>query len=130
MYLRKNPQEYYCTIDFALSIFGGKWKARILCMLSHYPSLRYGRLKSELEDISDAALADCLRELQQEGIVDRHQYNEMPVRVEYSLTSKGMTLLPVLATISQWSVEHSTPEMYKGTHFKNVHLSSFSGTDK
>lgn len=80
MYQRKIPKEYYCTLDYGLDIFGGKWKPRILCILGHVNSMRYGELKAQMEDISDAALADSLHELQQAGIINRRQYNEMPIR--------------------------------------------------
>lgn len=103
MYQRKLPKEYYCTVDYALDIFGGKWKPRLLCILGHKKSMRYGEIKDQMENISDAALADSLKELQQQDIIERKQYNEMPIRVEYSLTNKGKTLLPVLNTISNWA---------------------------
>lgn len=105
MYQRKLPKEYYCTVDYALDIFGGKWKPRLLCILGHKKSMRYGEIKDQMENISDAALADSLKELQQQDIIERKQYNEMPIRVEYSLTNKGKTLLPVLNTISNWAIK-------------------------
>ncbi|WP_235958373.1 winged helix-turn-helix transcriptional regulator [Limosilactobacillus frumenti] len=89
MYQRKLPKEHYCTVDYALDIFGGKWEPRLLCILGHNSNVRYGELKRSMENISDAALADALKELQESGIVTRHQYDEMPVRAEYSLTEKG-----------------------------------------
>lgn len=112
MYQRKLPKEYYCTVDYALDIFGGKWKPRLLCILGHKKSMRYGEIKDQMENISDAALADSLKELQQQDIIERKQYNEMPIRVEYSLTNKGKTLLPVLNTISNWAIKNSTPDIY------------------
>lgn len=127
MYQRKTPKEYFCTVDYALSIFGGKWKPRLLCILGNSGPLRYRELKDEMENISDTALADSLHELQAAGIVQRHQYNEMPIRVEYSLTTKGRTLLPVLETISQWAINHSDVSIYQGRHFDHVHRSSFKG---
>ncbi|WP_267201798.1 winged helix-turn-helix transcriptional regulator [Limosilactobacillus kribbianus] len=60
MYQRKTPKKYYCTVDFALDIFGGKWKPRLLCILGHSKALRYGELKTAMEDISDAALLPVL----------------------------------------------------------------------
>ncbi len=125
MYQRKLPKEYYCTVDYALDIFGGKWKPRLLCILGHNQSMRYGELKKQMENISDAALADSLKELEKAGIVLRKQYNEMPIRVEYSLTNEGKTLLPVLDTISDWAINHSKPGMYKGFHFNKVHRPKF-----
>ena len=89
MYQRKTPKEYFCTVDYALSIFGGKWKPRLLCILGNSGPLRYRELKDEMENISDTALADSLHELQAAGIVQRHQYNEMPIRVEYFTNNQG-----------------------------------------
>lgn len=125
MYQRKSAPEYYCTVDYALEIFGGKWKPRLICILGHNAPLRYSDLKAEMENISDAALNNSLKELQKEDIVIRKQYNEMPIRVEYSLTSKGKSLIPVLNTISEWAVKNSKESMYRGFHFDKVHRSSF-----
>lgn len=125
MYQRKLPKEYYCTVDYALDIFGGKWKPRLLCILGNEAPIRYGDLKDEMENISDAALADSLKELQEQGIVARKQYNEMPIRVEYSLTEKGKTLIPVLDTISAWAVKNSKVDLYRGKHFDKIHRKSF-----
>lgn len=126
MYQRKLPKEYYCTVDYALDVFGGKWKPRILCILGHAKSVRYGTLKKSMENISDAALADSLRELQESGVINRHQYNEMPVRVEYSLSDKGKTLIPVLDVISDWAINNSDESIYKGRHFEQDHQVKFS----
>lgn len=126
MYQRKIPKEYYCTVDYALDIFGGKWKPRLLCILGHSTTMRYGDLKRSMEDISDAALADALKELQNAGIVNRQQYNEMPIRVEYSLTPKGKSLLPVLDTISDWAIKNSDIGLYQGQHFIKVHRVKFN----
>lgn len=125
MYQRKIPKEYYCTVDYALEIFGGKWKPRLLCIISNQEPIRYHDLKEKMENISDAALADSLKELQNAGILERHQYNEMPIRVEYSLTPKGKTLIPVLDTISDWAIQNSPVDIYKGKHFDEVHREKF-----
>jgi DNA-binding HxlR family transcriptional regulator len=125
MYHRKLLKEYYCTVDYGLDIFGGKWKPRLLCILGHNKAVRYRDLKEAMENISDTALADSLRELQENGIVARRQYNEMPIRVEYSLTTKGQTLIPVSDTISDWAVQYSDEGIYQGRHFARVHLKSF-----
>lgn len=57
MYQRKLPKEYYCTVDYALDIFGGKWKPRLLCILGHKKSMRYGEIKDQMENISDATFS-------------------------------------------------------------------------
>ncbi|MCH3905284.1 MAG: helix-turn-helix transcriptional regulator [Lactobacillus sp.] len=130
MYQRKLPKEYYCTIDYALDIFGGKWKPRLLCILRDAGRVRYGALKKAMENISDAALADSLKELQESGLIERRQYNEMPVRVEYSLSDLGKTLIPVLDMISDWAVQHSEQDIYQGGHFKQVHAKKFEDKRK
>ena len=58
MYQRKLPKEYFCTVDYALDVFGGKWKPRLLCILGHHDTIRYSALKEAMDNISDAALAD------------------------------------------------------------------------
>lgn len=125
MYQRKTPKEYYCTVDYALDIFGGKWKPRLLCIIANNGPIRYRDLKDKMENISDTALADSLKELQNNGIISRHQYNEMPIRVEYFLTNKGKTLIPVLTKISDWAVQNSSSEIYRGTHFNRIHKKEF-----
>lgn len=125
MYQRKTPKNYYCTVDYALDVFGGKWKPRLICILGHESAMRYGELKQEMENISDAALADSLKELQEKGIIKRRQYNEMPIRVEYSLTDTGRSLLPIMDAMSDWAVRHSSMALYSGRHFQKVHAEDF-----
>ncbi len=125
MYQRKIPKEFYCTVDYALDIFGGKWKPRLLCIIANDEPIRYQKLKEQMENISDTALADSLKELQNAGIVNRHQFNEMPLRVEYSLTSKGETLIPVLNKISAWAIQNSSSNIYQGKHFRQIHQKAF-----
>lgn len=89
-------------------------ETKTLMYLKSQKSMRYREIKDQMENISDAALADSLKELQQQNIIERKQYNEMPIRVEYSLTNKGKTLLPVLNTISNWAIKNSTLICIKG----------------
>ena len=72
-----------------MEIFGGKWKSRIICVLAEKGFLRYSSLRKEMANITDAVLASTLKELISNDIVERKQYNEIPPRVEYSLTKKG-----------------------------------------
>lgn len=78
-----------------------------------------------MDNISDIALFNSLKELQEDDIVIRHQYNKMPVRVEYSLSKKGKTLIPVLDVISTLAFHNSDISLYKGKHFEKFHRSSF-----
>ena len=83
-------------MEYGLDVFGGKWKSRIICVLADKKVLRYSSLRKEMINITDAVLASALKELISDGIIDRHQYDEIPPRVEYSLTEKGKSVVPIL----------------------------------
>lgn len=89
MYKPKLEKNIRCPLEYGLDVFGGKWKSRIICVLADKKVLRYSSLRKEMINITDAVLASALKELISDGIIDRHQYDEIPPRVEYSLTEKG-----------------------------------------
>lgn len=99
---RKTEKDIRCPLEYGLDVFGGKWKSRIICVLSDGP-LRYSRIREEMSDVTDAALASALRELTASKLIRRVQYEEIPPRVEYELTKKGESVLPVLQHICKWS---------------------------
>ena len=68
--------------------------------------MRFGELKKLLKPITNTSLTNALKELEKDELVQRIQYNEMPLRVEYSLTEKGQDLLPVFYAISQWGMKY------------------------
>ncbi|RRJ65121.1 transcriptional regulator [Paenibacillus oralis] len=103
----KLGKEIMCPIEYGLDIFGGKWKSRIICVLSSNKVIRYNEIKKELGNITDAVLAAMLKEMIADEMIIRTQYNEIPPRVEYALTEKGKSVLPILQCICQWSREHS-----------------------
>lgn len=95
-----------CPLTAVLSVIGGKWKIPILCALSRAPETRYNELKRKVPQVTNTMLANSLRELESDGLVLRHQYAEMPVRVEYSLTETGKSLLPILTQLQTWGLTH------------------------
>ena len=99
---RKTEKDIRCPLEYGLDVFGGKWKSRILCVLSDGP-LRYSVLRGEMVNVTDAALASALKELTADGLIARHQYEEIPPRVEYDLTEKGRSVIPVLQHICKWA---------------------------
>lgn len=103
MYKPKLEKDIRCPLEYGLEIFGGKWKSRIICVLAEKKFLRYSSLRKEMANITDAVLAAALKELIADEIVKRMQYNEIPPRVEYSLTKKGKSVVPILQSICQWS---------------------------
>ena len=86
MYQKKMDQDIRCPLEYGLDIFGEKWKSRIICVLNEKKILRYSGIRKEMTNITNAVLAGALKELMQDGLVQRKSYDEVPPRVEYSLT--------------------------------------------
>ncbi len=103
MYQKKLAADIRCPLEYGLGVFGGKWKSRIICVLAQKNTLRYGALRKELANITDAVLATTLKELMTDGMLERRAFNEIPPHVEYSLTAKGASVVPILQSICQWS---------------------------
>jgi DNA-binding HxlR family transcriptional regulator len=97
--------ESFCPLRHILNIFSGKWKLPIVCMLATGKPLRYSSIKRKIGDITNVMLSQSLKELERDGIVHREQYNEVPPRVEYSLTDKGKEVVPVIQQAAQWAVK-------------------------
>lgn len=102
-YKKKLEDDIRCPLEYGLAVFGGKWKSRIICVLSANKTLRYSEIRRELYNITDAVLTSTLKDLMADGIVRRQSYDEIPPRVEYSLTAKGASIVPILQSICQWS---------------------------
>ena len=92
-----------CPIGSALRMIGGRWKMRILCSLNVDGTLRYGDLLKKIKGVTPAMLSSSLKEMEEDRLVIRTQYAEMPVRVEYSLTKRGRALWPILHRLAHWS---------------------------
>lgn len=92
-----------CPIGEALRMIGGKWKPRILCTLYVDGTQRYSELVRKTTGITNAMLAASLKELEADGILVRTQYEEIPPRVEYSLTERGRALWPILHRLAHWA---------------------------
>lgn len=90
----------------ALTLIGGKWKVEILWFLAVHQVLRFGELKRKLPGISQHSLTNQLRELEQNGLVNRVVYPEVPPRVEYSLTPEGLDLGEVYSSIYRWGLRN------------------------
>lgn len=103
MYEPKLKKDIRYPLEYGLDVFGGKWKSRIICVLAEKKVLRYSIIRREMTDITDAVLAAALKELMADDIVQRRQYDEIPPRVEYCLTEKGISVVPILQSICRWS---------------------------
>ena len=87
-------------------MIGGKWKCVILCHLTHGKK-RTSELKRLMPDITQKMLTQQLRELEEDGVIKRIVYNQIPPRVEYSLTAFGHSLANALAPLCQWGEQHT-----------------------
>ncbi|AUS81687.1 transcriptional regulator [Actinoalloteichus sp. AHMU CJ021] len=97
---RRGP--YVCGIDAAMDVVSGKWKALILWELDHHGVRRFAELRRGLPGVSEKMLVQHLREMEDDGLVHREVYREVPPRVEYSLTGHGRSLNEALAPLGEW----------------------------
>lgn len=95
-----------CPVEATLAVIGGKWKAVLIFHMMHGGTHRFAELRRKTRGISDRVLSRQLRELEDDGIVGREVFAEVPPRVEYSLTEYGETLQPVTAAMCQWGKRH------------------------
>ncbi len=99
-----------CPVATAVALVGGKWKLLIIRNL-RVRAWRFNELQRDLEGISQKVLTDSLRQLMDDGLVYRHDYREMPPRVDYSLTELGEKLLPIMDALADF-----------GNYYKSVTL--------
>lgn len=99
------PDNRSCGLRAALNIVAGKWKPLILWHLLP-GAVRFGVLRRALGDVSEKVLAEQLDQLEGDGIIVRTQLSDQPIAVDYMLTDRGRTLVPVLAALSAWGFEH------------------------
>lgn len=100
----KYPEETVdiAPFDYAISIISGKWKMHILFWLWKEETMRYSEIKRVLGKVTHKMLSNTLKELAADGLIVRHEYPQVPPKVEYSLSEKGYTILPVIRSICQW----------------------------
>ena len=94
-----------CGLDVAVAVVGGKWKPLILYHLRPGPR-RFGDLKRLVAGISEKVLIQQLRELAEMGVLTRHDHQEVPPKVDYTMTAFGMTLVQALMPLCEWGTEH------------------------
>lgn len=103
--MMKDPSCYFCPVEGTLDVIGGKWKPLIIWYLRKRV-LRFSELQRAIPGIKDVMLTKQLRELEQDGIVRRNVYAQVPPKVEYSLTPLGITIIPLLNSLCDWAIEH------------------------
>lgn len=102
--MRKTEQSIQrcVTISTVQKILGGKWKIEILYYIGKQNVRRFGELRRHVGDITESSLTKQLRELEADGFINRHDFKEVPPRVEYTLTELGKSFMSVLDVIKDW----------------------------
>lgn len=119
------PEEYFgkiragelqntaCPLKRLTDILGSKWATEILYQLAIHPTMRFGEFKRQIPELTNTMLTSSLRKMEERGIVSRTQYNEIPPRVEYSLTELGHSLRGVVFEAAKWCERYDEQENRK-----------------
>ena len=96
--------------SYTLSLINGKYKMVILYALMEYGIVRYNEMKRYIKTISHKTLSMMLKELEQDGLVDRKEYPQIPPKVEYSMTDRGKSLIPILDSMCEWGDQNRSEQ--------------------
>lgn len=99
-------KDFKCSIGFAMTVIGTKWRAIILWHILESSPIRYGELKKSIPNISHKVLSQELKQLEMDGLIKRIPYATIPPKVEYILTKRGYSLEPVLIELCKWGKEY------------------------
>lgn len=106
--MKNKLEKYNCPLGITLGIIGGKYKAIIIWFLYQNKVLRYNELQKTIKSITPKMLISQLRELEEDRIIERKVYPVVPPKVEYSLTAKGKSLIPILLEMRKWGEKYQT----------------------
>lgn len=96
-----------CGIEYTLQKIGGKWKPFILWFLAKNGIKRYGEIRRFIPNVTNKMLSQQLKELAQDGLITRNDYQTIPPKVEYMITDEGLSLMPILDLMCQWGYERT-----------------------
>lgn len=98
--------ENSCPVTATMKVLGGKWKAILINAIYHTSPARFGELRRSVKGITQSMLTSQLRELEDDGVINRKIYAEIPPRVEYTLTEFGLTLSPIILSMADWGKQY------------------------
>lgn len=108
--LKENLEKYTgidsCPVRNVISRFSGKWSMLVLCVLADNEATRFNAIRKALPDISPKVLTETLKNLENDDLIVRRLYPEIPPRVEYSLSPLGVSLMPHISGLVGWAIEH------------------------
>jgi Predicted transcriptional regulators len=102
----KRQKDFNCSIGFAMTVIGSKWRAIILWHILKTPPIRYGQLKKSIPNISHKVLSQELKSLEMNSLIERVAYATIPPKVEYLPTNKGKSLKNILTELCLWGKEY------------------------
>lgn len=105
-FLNQIEPDQHCPIQSLIGILAKKWNLRVIFELTKKDTLRFGELKAQIGEIAATSLSSTLKELEENGFVERVQFQEIPPRVEYFLTEKGKMLYPVFVVMGDWCKDY------------------------
>lgn len=103
---RTLDKAFNCRKELTLALIGGKWKMLILWRLGKDGTKRFNELKESIPGVTQKILTSQLRDLEEDHLVHREVYPEVPPKVEYSLTACGESLIPILETMYHWGTDY------------------------
>ncbi len=92
-----------CPVRNVVARFGNKWALLVILVISESEPIRYSELKSKIPDVSSRVLSGTLKTLEADGLIHREFYQEVPPRVEYSLSDTGRSLVPIILQLTDWA---------------------------
>lgn len=95
-----------CPIRNIIARFSGKWAILVLCILAENETTRFSEISKAIPDISPKVLTETLRNLEDDSLVERTVFAEIPPRVEYTLTPIGQSLIPVIGELINWALDN------------------------
>lgn len=102
----KTAPHYLNEFDATMQMIQGKWKIMIMYQLAEHHSVRFADIQKHIQDVSHKTLTSQLRELENDGLVSRHDFGTAQPHVEYQLTANGESLFPILDAICTWGDTH------------------------
>ena len=119
-----------CPMRRTLELLSGKWRTHVIYELCRRERCRFGELKKAVPRITNTMLSSTLKDLEGFGIIQREQFNEIPPRVEYSLTEKGRALLPVFTELARWGEQYLDEESEKTAECEKMVLTNGKDSGK
>jgi len=103
--VRTNGKVTDTPFGYTLSLINGKWKMIILYLLSGGNPIRFNELHKQVGKVTFKVLSDQLKELESDNLIIRKEYPQVPPKVEYSLSERGVSLLPILDAMCDWGIQ-------------------------